>query len=139
MSAPRRALPHAWLFAITATVSVLPGIYGLFMSVFTIVLLPPVLVVFAIGWGLLAGYWCYVLDRPFPKGRAWLWRWSAWLNGGMAAAWLAMGMDDIVHALEVGVWGDSLHFLGAAGWLGFLALVAVHAWTRDRAAERAAD
>lgn len=138
MTAARRALPHAWLFAITATLGVLPGIYGLFMSVFTVVLLPPVLLAFSIGFALLGGYWSYVADVPFPSGRAWLWRWSAWLNGVMAAGWLAAGLDDILHALEIGVWGDSLHFVGAGAWLGFLTLVAVHAWTLDRAEERAA-
>lgn len=138
MTAPRRALPHAWLFAITATLGVLPGVYGLFMSVFTVVLLPPVLIAWTVGCVLLAGYWAYILDRPFPHGRARLWSASAALNGLMSACWLMAGLDDLRHALEIGVWGDSLHAVGAAAWLAFLALVALHAWVRDRAGEAAA-
>lgn len=127
----RNARPHAWLFAITATIGLLPGTYGLVMSMFTIVLIPPVLLMWTIGFALLGGYWWYVLGEDEVTEAGPLWTATAVYNGLMSVGWLAFASDGIVRALERGVWGDAAGFLAAGLWLAFLTGVAVHARVLD--------
>lgn len=129
--ARRNARPHAWLFAITATIGLIPGTYGLGMSVLTLVLLPPVMVAWNAGLVLLVGYWCYVLGRPMVRGPGLLWTATAVFNGLMALGWLTLGAQPVLRAFETGLWVDALGFLAMGCWLGCLTLVAVHARTLD--------
>jgi hypothetical protein len=131
--ARRNARPHAWLFAITATLGLIPGTYGLVMSALTLVLFPPVMVAWNAGLVLLVGYWCYVLGRPMMRGPGLLWTATAVFNGLMALGWLTLGVEPMWRALETGLWGDALGLLGMVCWLGFLTLVAAHARTLDAA------
>jgi hypothetical protein len=129
--ARRNARPHAWLFAITATLGLIPGTYGLVMSALTLVFFPPVMVAWNTGLVLLVGYWCYVLDRPMVRGPGHLWTATAVFNGLMALGWLTLGAEPVWRAFETGLMGDALVLLAMVCWLGFLTLVAAHARTMD--------
>lgn len=126
----RSTRPHAWLFAITASLGLLPGTYGLVMAAFTGILLPPVLWLWSIGLALLIGYWMVALRRPMPDGAGLLWVGSAIYNAALALAWSVLGLEGLVRAAERGSWAEVAAFVCSVLWFLFLAGVSAHATER---------
>jgi hypothetical protein len=135
--ARRNARPHAWVFAISATLGLVPGCMLLFFSAYTIVLFPLVLVFWTIGFSLMWCYWLYLVGAVVERGAERLWTWSAGFNGVMAVGWTVLGARGLWRAVERGAWGDGLPPVALIGWLCFLTGLALHARSLDAPAEPA--
>lgn len=128
----RRAAAHAAVFFVVGALGLLPATYGLVMAAFTLVLLPPVLAVYAFGTMLFFETGRYLFGRPLRRVGAGLWTLTALYNGALAAAYTCWGAGHIVYAVERGVLGDAAAPLVAILATVALTLLALHARHTDR-------
>ena len=130
----RRARPHALALVVLGTLCLPFGLYGLLMAVFSVVLLVPVAPLFCLGMTLYVLTWRYLLGRPLRRGPTHLWVATALYNGLLTAAYLALGADPAMRAIELGRWLEApLPLLPAAG-AALVTAIALHAHARDRVA-----